>query len=145
MVNHQLQRAKNTVYMDWNITGRPLNAFITSANAIVTLPGGHGFKAAQAIVGKNGQYTHQRTNRYRLAKNVVAFSNWTPLFNGESMNIVTVMDQNAFLKGFDKGDIAKSLNVQLPDLAVAVRSIFKKLSKTKRVIQLVEDFKYDLV
>lgn len=49
------------------------------------------------------------------------------------------------LKGFDKGDIAKSLNVQLPDLAVAVRSIFKKLSKTKRVIQLVEDFKYDLV
>lgn len=103
MVNHQLQRAKNTVYMDWNITGRPLNAFITSANAIVTLPGGHGFKAAQAIVGKNGQYTHQRTNRYRLAKNVMAFSNWTPLFNGESMNIVTVMDQNAFLKDFDKG------------------------------------------
>lgn len=49
------------------------------------------------------------------------------------------------LKGFDKGDIAKFLNVQLPDLAVAVRSIFKKLSKTKRVIQLVEDFKYDLV
>lgn len=49
------------------------------------------------------------------------------------------------LKGFDKGDIARSLNVQLPDLAVAVRSIFKKLSKTKRVIQLVEDFKYDLV
>ncbi len=49
------------------------------------------------------------------------------------------------LKGFDNGDIAKSLNVQLPDLAVAVRSIFKKLSKTKRVIQLVEDFKYDLV
>lgn len=49
------------------------------------------------------------------------------------------------LKGFDKGDIAKSLNLQLPDLAIAVRSIFKKLSKTKRVIQLVEDFKYDFV
>lgn len=47
------------------------------------------------------------------------------------------------LKGVDKCDIAKSLNIQLSDLALAVRSIFKKLSKTKRVIQLVEDFKYD--
>ncbi len=49
------------------------------------------------------------------------------------------------LKGVDKCDIAKSLNIQLPDLALTVRSIFKKLSKTKRVIQLVEDFKYDFV
>lgn len=47
------------------------------------------------------------------------------------------------LKGVDKCDIAKFLNIQLSDLALAVRSIFKKLSKTKRVIQLVEDFKYD--
>lgn len=47
------------------------------------------------------------------------------------------------LKGVDKCDIAKSLNIQLSDLALAVRSIFKKLSKTKSVIQLVEDFKYD--
>ncbi len=103
MVNHQLQRLKNSVYMDWNLTGRPLNAFITSANAIITLPMGHGFKEAGTVIGSRGHYSDRRSNRYQLAKNVVAFSNWTPLLNGESMNLVTVMDKNAFLRDFDKG------------------------------------------
>ena len=103
MVNHQLQRLNNMVYMDWNITGRPLNAFITSANAIITLPMGHGFKDARTVIGSKGKYTDRRSNRYQLAKNVVAFSNWTPLLNGENMNLVTVMDKNVFLKDFDKG------------------------------------------
>lgn len=49
------------------------------------------------------------------------------------------------LKGFDNCDIAKSLNVQLHDLAFVVRSIFKKLSKTRKVVQWVKDFKYDFV
>lgn len=49
------------------------------------------------------------------------------------------------LKGFDKSDVAESLNLNLKDLALSVRSIFQKLSKTKRVIQLAEDFKYDFV
>ena len=103
MVNHHLQHYKDMIYMDWNLTGRPLNAFITSANAIVTLPMGHGFKEARTVISYKGQYTDRRTNIYRLAQNVIAFSNWTPLLNGESMNLVTVMDKKTFLPDFEKG------------------------------------------
>ena len=76
------------IFLNWNLTGKPLNAFITSANAIVTLPDGHSFKDALALVGKSGNTTNQRTNVFPLAKNVLAFSNVTPLLNGEKMDII---------------------------------------------------------
>ena len=101
-VNHQLQREENLVYLDWNLTGQPINSFITSANAIVSIPEGHSFNDAQTFIGKGKKYTTRRTNIHKLAKNVIAFSNHTPLLNGENMNIVTVMDKNVFLKDFDK-------------------------------------------
>lgn len=43
LVNYGLQIAQNNVVMNWHLTGQPLNAFITSANAIVTLPSGQTF------------------------------------------------------------------------------------------------------
>lgn len=103
MVNHHLRTHKNSVYMDWNITGRPLNAFITSANAIITLPTGAQFENAQTIISNHGEITNRRSNTYLLAPNVVAFSNFTPLFNGESMSVAAVVDKNVFLPDFDKG------------------------------------------
>ena len=102
MINNKLQTAENLIFMDWNLTGHPLNAFITSANAIVSLPEGHSFKDAQAIVGQGKNITNQRTNIFSLAKNVLAFSNTTPLLNGENMDIITVMNRNVFLKNYDK-------------------------------------------
>lgn len=103
LVNYQLQKSGKNVTLNWNLTGRPLNAFITSANAIVTLPNGFSFKNAQGIIGQNGQYTNRRTNIIPMSANVVAFSNWTPVKNGETMNIITVADATAFLPDFDRG------------------------------------------
>ncbi len=102
MINNKLQTYNNMIFLNWNLTGKPLNAFITSANAIVTLPDGHSFKDALALVGKSGNTTSQRTNVFPLAKNVLAFSNITPLLNGEKMDIITVMNRNVFIKDYDK-------------------------------------------
>ena len=102
LINNKLQQADNLIFMDWNLTGYPLNAFITSANAIVTLPSGHAFKDAQVIIGRGDNVSNQRTNRFNLDKNVVAFSNTTPMLNGEEMNIITVMNRSAFIKDYDK-------------------------------------------
>ena len=102
IINHKLQNADNLIFMDWNMTGRAMNAFITSANAIVSLPQGFAFRDAEAIIGKGKNVSNQRTNVFNLAKNVLAFSNKTPLFNGEEMNIITVMDKNVFIKNYDK-------------------------------------------
>lgn len=102
MINNKLQNYNNMIFLNWNLTGKPLNAFITSANAIVTLPEGHSFKDALALVGQSGNTTNQRTNVFPLAKNVLAFSNLTPLLNGEKMDIITVMNRNIFIKDYDK-------------------------------------------
>lgn len=102
MVNNKLQTAGNKVFMDWSLTGRPLNAFITSANAIVTLPEGHSFRDAMPLVGSSDNATNQRTNVFNLAKNVLAFSNVTPLLNGEKMDVITVMSRSVFIKDYDK-------------------------------------------
>lgn len=102
IINNILQRNDNLVFMDWNLTGQALNTFVTSANAIISLPQGHSFKDAQVIISKDEQINTERTNIFNLAKNVLAFSNITPLFNGENMNIVTVMNQSIFIKNYDK-------------------------------------------
>ena len=102
IINHKLQSADNLTFMDWNMTGRAMNAFITSANAIVSLPQGFSFRDAEAIISRGKNVSNQRTNVFNLAKNVLAFSNKTPLFNGEEMNIITVMDKNVFIKNYDK-------------------------------------------
>ncbi|MBR3502125.1 MAG: DUF2207 domain-containing protein [Alphaproteobacteria bacterium] len=101
LVDNKLWRTDDAVRMDWNITGQPLNTFITSANAIVSLPMGYNFKNIIPLVGNNGKYTNQRTNVYNLAENVVAFSNSTPLLNGEEMRIIADMNSNMFIDGFD--------------------------------------------
>ena len=66
------------------------------------MPQGFAFRDAEAIIGKGKNVSNQRTNVFNLAKNVLAFSNKTPLFNGEEMNIITVMDKNVFIKNYDK-------------------------------------------
>ncbi|MCQ2734710.1 MAG: DUF2207 domain-containing protein [Alphaproteobacteria bacterium] len=101
-VNNKLFRNGKNVILDWNLTGRPMNAFLTSANIIVTIPDGHSFDNASVYVGRNNSYSVFRTNAYRLAGNVIAFSNRTPLFNGENMNLVASINQNVFIKDFDK-------------------------------------------
>lgn len=102
MVNNSLNINNNDVYMTWNLTGKPLNSFITSANAIVTLPSGHGFKGVQSLVGRSDHLSDRRTNIFALAKSSMAFSGNKPLLNGETMNIVAVADRNAFIKDFNR-------------------------------------------
>ena len=102
IINNKLQTTGNKVFMDWSLTGRPLNAFVTSANAIVSLPDGHSFVDVLPLVGRNDNVTDKRTNVFSLAKNVLAFSNVTPLLNGEKMDIITVMNRNVFIKNYDK-------------------------------------------
>lgn len=101
-VNNKLFRNGKNVMLDWNLTGHPMNAFVTSANIIVTLPEGHSFNNASVYVGRGNSYSLYRTNAYQLAGNVIAFSNRTPLFNGENMNLVVSLNQNVFIKDFDK-------------------------------------------
>lgn len=102
LINNKLQQEDGLIFLDWNMTGRPLNAFITSANAIITIPEGHAFTDRQAFVGRENNYTNRRTNIFNLAKNVLAFSNTTPLLNGESMTLVTVMNPIMFLNNYDR-------------------------------------------
>lgn len=102
IINNRLQQKGNRWLLDWSITGRPLNMFVTSANVIISVPTGHSFDDIAAVVGHNGRYTNIRTNRFDLAGNVVAFSNRTPLFQGEDMHVVAVMDKNVFFKNFNK-------------------------------------------
>lgn len=102
LINNRLQHNEQFAYLDWSLTGRPMNAFITSANAIITLPDGYSFSNYQVSVGRSGNYTNRRTNVFNLAKNVLAFSNVTPLLNGEQMNIIAVMDNNVLIKDYDK-------------------------------------------
>lgn len=102
LINNKLLRIDNDYLLEWNITGRPINAFITSANVIISIPEGHTFKKASVLIGRNDQYTAFRTNAYQLAGNVIAFSNRTPLFNGENMNVMAMVNKNAFIKDFDK-------------------------------------------
>ena len=58
LISNKLQQADNLIFMDWNLTGYPINAFITSANAIVTLPSGQAFKDAQVVIGRGNNYYH---------------------------------------------------------------------------------------
>ena len=103
LVNNELVRSRDDNYLlSWNLTGRPLNAFITSANVIITIPEGHTFTKADVLIGRNDYYTNVRTNAYKLAGNAMAFSNVSPLFNGEHMNVMALMDKNIFIKDFDK-------------------------------------------
>lgn len=101
LVNNKLVVENNNVLLNWSILGTPLNAFITSANAIISLPIGHSFENAMAIVGRDDRYTEQRTNIFQLDSNVLAFSNFTPMFNGENMILVAEMNKSIFLKGFN--------------------------------------------
>ncbi len=101
-VNNKLTPLEQKQFLDWNLTGRPLNALITSANAIISVPDGYEFSDAVALVGSPERMTQRRTNSYALSKNVVAFSNVTPMTNGESMHILAVMDDAMFIKGFNK-------------------------------------------
>lgn len=102
VVNNKMQRRDNRLLLDWSITGQPMNIFITSANTIVSVPTGHSFDDITVVIGTTNRFSDRRTNRFDLAGNVVAFSNYTPLFQGESMHVVAVMDKNVFLKDFDK-------------------------------------------
>ena len=102
VVNNLLVAEKDQVFFDWNIVGTPLNTLITSANAIVTIPMGHSFDAVQSVVGKERLYTDRRTNVIPLENYAVAFSNTTPMFNGEDMLILVNMNKNIFMKDFDK-------------------------------------------
>ena len=103
LINNKLIKVHDDYFLNWNINGRPLNTFITSANAIVSIPQGHTFDKIATLIGRNNHYTNLRTNVYSLAGNVIAFSNNTPLFNGENMNIVAFMNKNVFIKDFDTG------------------------------------------
>ena len=102
IVNNKLSVKGENVFFDWNILGNPLNTFITSANAIISLPTGHSFEDVFAIVGRKNNYTEKRTNVFPLESNVIAFSNFTPLFNRENMIILARINKNVFIKGFNK-------------------------------------------
>ena len=102
MVANQLTPWEDKQFLDWNIVGRPMDSFITSANAIISVPSGRHFFEITGIVGKPDTFTERRTNRYDLAENVVAFSNFTPMLNNESMHIVALVDNDVFIKDFNK-------------------------------------------
>lgn len=102
IVDNKLINLNRKVLLDWNITGSPINAFITSANAIIALPFGHSFSNWQTVIGNQNQYSANRANMFLLDKNVLAVSSTTPILNRESMNIGVIMDKNLFLKNYDK-------------------------------------------
>ncbi len=120
-VNNKLTSTGEKQFLDWSLTGRPMDILITSANAIVSMPSGYdsplfnenagqetdiaakyGFDDAVALVGRAESMTQQRTRRFILSPNVVAFSNVTPMLNGEMMHLLTVMDDSVFIKGFNR-------------------------------------------
>lgn len=102
IVSNKLLRQDKDLLLEWNLTGRPLNAFVTSANVILSVPDGHSIEDALAIVGRSNRYSDRRTNVFPLASNVIALSNTTPLFSGENMLVIAQMNQNIFIKDFDK-------------------------------------------
>lgn len=102
VIANQLTSWNDEQFLDWNVVGRPMDCFITSANAIVSLPSGRSFREITNIVGTPSTFTERRTNRYNLAENVVAFSNSTPMLNNESMHVVALVDNDVFIKDFNK-------------------------------------------
>ena len=102
LINNKLHPNGAYTILDWNITGSPLNAFITSANAIISLPDGHTFSDAKTFIGKKNNYSDQKVNQFLLAKNVLAISAVTPILNLENMDIVVVMNSDLFMKNYDK-------------------------------------------
>ena len=102
-INNKLTPVDTHQLLNWNLTGRPMNVLITSANAIVSVPSGYGFNDLVALVGTPEHMTQQRTRRFDLSQNVAAFSNITPMLNGESMHLLAVMDDSMFIKDFNKG------------------------------------------
>lgn len=101
-INNKLTTSGNQQFLDWNMFGTLDNIVLTSANAIVTIPSGYNFTDIVALVGRPELMTQRRTNRFELARNVVAFSNITPMIKGESMHILAVMDNAMFLKNFNR-------------------------------------------
>ena len=102
IVNNKLLRDGDEVLLSWNLIGSPINAVITSANAIITLPSGHSFDNAFSLIGAGKSFTDRRTNIFRFAQNTVAFSSNTPILNNETVNILTEMNKNVFIPDFDK-------------------------------------------
>ena len=102
LVNNKLIVNDDSVMLGWDLTGAPVNALITSANAIITLPTGHSFDNAFSIIGRENNYTNRRTNIFRFSGNSVAFSSNTPILNNEDVFLVTEMNKNIFIKDFNK-------------------------------------------
>ena len=102
IVNNKLLHNGEDIILNWDLLGAPLNSLITSANAIITLPTGHSFENAYSIIGSNGTYTDRRTNIFRFAGNIVAFSGNTPILNNEKVYLIAEMNKNVFIKDFDK-------------------------------------------
>lgn len=102
IVNNKLLRSGDNVLLRWDLLGSPLNAIITSANAIISLPTGHSFNNAFSLIGSGNRYTDRRTNIFRFAGNTLAFSSNTPILNNESFNLIAEMNKNVFIKDFDK-------------------------------------------
>ena len=101
-INNKLTSADKQQFLDWNLIGTLDNIVLTSANAIITIPSGYEFSDIIALVGRPELMTQRRTNRFDLARNVVAFSNITPMIKGESMHLLAVMDNAMFLKDFNR-------------------------------------------
>ncbi len=120
-INNKLTTSEQKQFLDWSLTGRPMDILITSANAIISTPGGYnsdlfnngteqktdnaskyGFEDVVALVGRAESMTQRRTRRFDLSSNVVAFSNVTPMLNGEIMHVLAVMDSSIFIKGFNR-------------------------------------------
>ncbi len=101
LINYELQTKQKIAILDWNLTGTTLNTFITSANAIVSIPDGYSFRDIETVIGSHGKFTGQRTRRFDLAKNVVAFSNVTPVFRNEKMELIAVAGRTMFINDFD--------------------------------------------
>lgn len=103
IVNNKLTRSgDNNIILNWNLTGRPLNTVITSANAIITLPTGHSFDNTFTMIGAGNRFTDRRSNMFRFDGNTIAFSSNTPILNGENVNIFAEMNKNIFINDFDK-------------------------------------------
>lgn len=139
LINNKLHPNGDFTLLDWNITGSPLNAFITSANAIISLPEGHTFSDTKTFIGHQNNYSDKRVNQFLLAKNVLAISSITPVLNLENMDILAVMSSNLFLKNYDKNfshfitDWGKILYASLGLLVILASFLISLLTlKTER-------------
>ena len=102
MINNKLLRNGDKILFGWNLIGSPINAVITSANAIITVPAGHSFDNVYSLIGAGKRFTDRRTNIFRFASNTTAFSSNTPILSNETFNLFAEMDKNVFIKDFDK-------------------------------------------